>query len=165
MLLQNRNFALRNGFLLGLLYCFVVVLFYFLNLEMLFSGWGFSVVFWILFLVFPIYLLQTHELGLSKFKDVFSVIFLGFVSATLVYSLFTWVLYTLIDPSVLQIYVELMMEKVNQNPSLYPKEMNEDYFVANFEFKNQLNAYVFFLIPCVLYSALIALIKSSVKTK
>ena len=165
MLLQNRNFALRNGFLLGLLYCFVVVLFYFFNLEMLFSGWGFSVVFWILFLVFAIYLLQTHELGLFKFKDVFSVVFLGFVSATFVYSLFTWVLYTLIDPSVIQIYVELMMEKVNQNPSLYPKEMNEDYFVANFEFKNQLNAYVFFLIPCVLYSALIALIKSSVKTK
>jgi len=132
---------------------------------MLFSGWGFSVVFWILFLVFPIYLLQTHELGLSNFKDVFSVVFLGFVSATFVYSLFTWVLYTLIDPSVTQIYVELMMEKVNQNPSLFPKEMNEDYFVSNFELKNQLNAYVFFLIPCVLYSALIALIKSSVKTK
>jgi len=87
--------------------------------------------------------LQTHELGLSKFKDVFSVVFLGFVSATFVYSLFTWVLYTLIDPSVIQIYVELMMEKVNQNPSLYPKEMNEDYFVANFELNERWDSALF----------------------
>jgi hypothetical protein len=165
MLSQNRNFALQSGFLLGLLYCLVVLLFYFFNLEMLFSGWGFSLVFWLLFLLFPIYLLKTSELVLFKFKDVFSVIFLGFVSATFLYSLFTWLLYSVVDPSVIQIYVELMMEEVHQNPDLYPKEMNEDYFIANFEFKNQINAYVFFLIPCVLYSALVALIASTFKKK
>ncbi|MAQ69506.1 MAG: hypothetical protein CMD23_00220 [Flavobacteriales bacterium] len=165
MLLKNRNFALQNGFLLGLLYCLVVLLFYFFNLEMLFSGWGFSLVFWGLFLLFPIYLLKTSEFVLHKFKDVFSVIFLGFVTATFLYSLFTWLLYSVVDPSVMQMYVELMLEKVNQNPDLYPKEMNEDYFMANFEFKNQINAYVFFLIPCVLYSALVALIVSTFKNK
>ena len=133
MLLKNRNFALQNGFLLGLLYCLVVLLFYFFNLEMLFSGWGFSLVFWVLFLLFPIYLLKTSEFVLHKFKDVFSVIFLGFVTATFLYSLFTWLLYSVVDPSVMQMYVELMLEKVNQNPDLYPKEMNEDYFMANFE--------------------------------
>ena len=132
---------------------------------MLFSGWVFTLIFWSLFLLFPIYLLQSSEIILFKFKDVFSVIFLGFASATFLYSLFTWVLYALIDSSVIDVYVDVMMEKVNQNRDIYPKEMNKDYFAQNFEFMNQLNAYVFFLIPCVLYSALIALIRSMMKTK
>ena len=159
MLLEHRNYAFINGLLLGLIYSCVTIFLYFLDVNMLFSGLFYPLFFWFFFLLFPIYVIRKSSIVLSTFKEIFSIVFLLFVVATFIYSSFTWVLYNLIDPSIINLYVDIMLENISNQPlNNYPQELNESLFIHNFSFRNQLNAYIFFLIPCVLYSFIISLI-------
>ena len=151
MLSINRNYALKNGFFLGICYCLIVLFFYFFNVKILFQGWYFYIVFWLLFLLFPIFVIKKNELDLSTFKDCFSVVFLGLACAISVYTLFRWILYNLMDP---ELYVEVVT-LYNQG-----QEITEHDILNNLKFKHQITPYVRNLLPCISYSAVVALIKT-----
>ena len=165
MVLEHRKYAIKNGLFFGLGYVIISLLFYFFDKTLLYAGNTYSICFWALFLLFPIYLIKNNNFELSNFKDFFSIIFLSFALAMFILLVFKWVLHNIIDPGLTDVYVNIMIEKVNQNPELAVNDMDEEYFANNFELKNQINAYVFFLIPCALYSAIISLIISTAKKK
>ena len=72
--------------------------------------------------------------------------------------MFVSVFYNILDQEVVSIYGLL--------PSVFPNtnfDSNSDYFIHSFSFKSQLNSYIFWLIPCTLYSALISLLMNNIK--
>ena len=159
MIISHQKFAINNGILLGSIYCLMTLGIYFIDVNLLFSGIVFPFLFWFFFFLFPIYVLIRNKLNLISFKDFFSVLFLVFVIGNLLYSLFSWFLYNILDPNLIILYGDVMLENMLRDSVTIlqnEQELSSQYFAQNFSIKSQINAYVFFLIPCAIYSFLIS---------
>ena len=158
MLLVHKKYALYNGFLLGLILCFLTLFFYFLYPKILFETTSHSAIFIAIFLFFPLLMTFKKNDIIYTFKEYFSIVFLVLSVSSLMYSLFTIILYNILENNVVGIYGLL--------PSVFfdlKLDNDNQYFIHSFTLLSQLNSYVFWLIPCILYSALISLWKKIIQ--
>jgi len=154
MLVIHRNYAVKMGAFLGVSLFFVTLFLYFFSKYILFETRCHSVIFLAIVLIYTVYLLMQQNVGLSTFKEFFSVIFLFLVSAYFIYALFTYFLYDLSDLDVIGVYGLLPAVQLSSDIL----DLNNNEGLHDFSLKSQLNSYIFSLIPCTLYAALISLL-------
>ncbi len=158
MLLVHKKYALYNGFLLGLILCILTLFFYFLYPKILFETTSYSTIFIFIFLLFPILMIFKNFDIIYTFKEYFSIVFVVLSVSSLIYSFFIILLYNILENNVVGIYGLL--------PSVFfDLKLDDDsnYFIHSFTILSQLNSYVFWLMPCILYSALISLFKKIIQ--
>lgn len=165
MLLEYRKLSLISGLILSFLLCIITICFYLLDSNKLHETLFYPVFFYCVLLLFPLIVLkQKINIQISTFKDCFSVIFLILSVALLGHMLFTLLLYNVIDQHLVTHFVDVKMRDyihiVNQGKVLDAELENDIYnsLLINFSIKSQFNSYIFALIPCVLYAALISLL-------
>ena len=158
MLLEHRNYALKNGFLLAGILCFLTLCIYFINQKILFETTIHSILFILFFLFFPIIkIIMKFDIA-TTFKEFFSITFLMLAFASLIYAIFTFVFYNMLNYNLVSIYGLL--------PSVFLElqlDSNNEYFIHSFSCQSQFNSYIFWLIPCTLYAALISLLMNKIK--
>ncbi|MBF25992.1 MAG: hypothetical protein CMP49_05725 [Flavobacteriales bacterium] len=158
MLPIHKKYALIHGFFLGILLCILTVICYFFYPDMLFNSTYHSTIFVVIFLMFPVLMLFINYNNSFTYKEYFSIVFLVLSVASLLYSCFTFLLYNNLANNIVGVYGLLPSAFFDFN-----NNYNNQYFLHSFSIKSQLNSYVFWLIPCVLYSALISLLKQIIK--
>jgi hypothetical protein len=165
MLLEYRKLSLISGVILSCLLCLITICFYLLDADKLHETLFYPALFYCVLLLFPVIVLkQKIKNRISIFKDFFSIIFLMLSTALLGHMFFTLLLYNVIDQNLVTHFVDIKMTDyiniVHQGEVLDTELENNIYnsLRANFSIKNQFNSYIFALIPCVLYAALISLL-------
>ena len=161
---ELRNYAFRNGCYLGVLFIFLTIIFYLFDSNALLPEINmYSVFFYGFLLIFPIYSIKRFKLILSiqqhSFKELFSIGFLILALSLFISMLQTIVLYNVIDQTLISDYVEFMNTK--KDIYLYSGHTLDSYremISHSFSVKMQFQSYVFSLIPCTLYSAVISLL-------
>ena len=153
MSVEYRNYAFNRGIVMGFALCLITIFFYFFDYNLLFQGRIHAVSFFIVFSLFPILIVLQKTISMSTFKDYFSVLFLILATSSLVYTFFTYLLFNSLSENVVGVYGLL--------PSLLilPEDGLELGFPVNdFSIFSQLNSYIFWLMPCTLFSSIISLL-------
>ena len=165
MLLEYRKLSFGSGVVLSFLLCFITMLVYLFDSDKLHETLFYPVVFYCVLLSFPVFVLkQQIKSKISIFKDCFSIIFLMLSIALLGHMLFTLLLYNVIDQHLVTHFIDVKMTEyiniINKGKILDADLENDIYnsLLINFSIKSQFNSYIFALIPCVLYAALISLL-------
>ena len=165
MLLEYRKLSFFSGVILSFLLCLITIGFYLFEPNRLHETFFYPVVFYCFLFLFPIFVVKKKiKIKNSVFKDYFSIIFLILSIAIFGHMLFTLLLYNVIDQQLITHFVDIKMTDyinlINQGEILGSDSENQIYnsLLVNFSVKSQFNSYIFSLIPCVLYSALISLL-------
>tara|TARA_B100000287_G_C20288111_1_gene644798 strand:+ start:150 stop:662 length:513 start_codon:yes stop_codon:yes gene_type:complete len=165
MLLEYRKLSFIGGVILSFLLSFITTLFYLFDSDKLHETLFYPGFFYCILLLFPIIvLIQKIKTKNYIFKDIFSIVFLMLSVALLGHMLFTLLLYNIIDKHLVVHFIDVKMTEyvnlIHQGGVLSPDLENDIYnsLLVNFSIKSQFNSYIFSLIPCVLYSALISLL-------
>ena len=154
-------FSCKSGILLGFLLALITFFFFNYDAYQLMPHYNvYYVCFYITFLIFPIiisflFLKQHQKIG---FKDLFSIIFLILCNSIFIHTIFTWLLYNLIEPNLIIQYADYMLDKISSS-QIESIDLDNVYsnLLSSFSLTNQLHSYVFFLIPCILYSTILSL--------
>ena len=165
MLLEHRKFGFFNGILLSVLLCLITFCFYLFDSDKLHETLIYPTFFYCVLLLFPIIILKKkYSIEKHFFRDCFSIVFLIQSIALFGFMIFTLLLYNVVDNQLIAHFVDVKMTDysniVNQVEGLDTNlESNfHDSLLMNFSIKSQFNSYIFSLIPCVLYAALISLL-------
>ena len=138
---------------MGLALCLITIFFYFFDYNLLFQGRVHAISFFIVFALFPALIILQKTISMSTFKDCFSVMFLILATASLVYTVFTYLLFNSLSENVVGVYGLL--------PSLLiePEDgLGFGFPVNDFSIFSQLNSYIFWLMPCTLFASIISLL-------
>ncbi len=163
---ENRNYSFIKGFYLGLVLILITIIFYAFDLEkIIIIGSSYSIIFVICLLFYPVFFLyrlnSSFFISESVFKVYFSTCFLILSTALFVMTLFSYCLYNFIDTNLIFNYAEYQYSRTSLNSSF--ETFLEIYQNEYFSIFGQLQSYVFSLIPCILYSALISLLMKNIK--
>ena len=162
MLKIYRNYALIKGVYLGALLCFFTLFFYFFDQSILFSK-SHSISLLCVIVLFPLYVLYDVPSPLYRFKDIFSVIFLTLASASFLYVICTFILYNFINLNHKIHGLTGLIFAVDLDAFVFGNQEFSHDWVHQFSFTAQFNSYIFWLMPCTLYSALISLLMKIIK--
>ena len=159
-----RNYSFINGMFLGLILILIITSHYLYSSESilpLFNSCFYSSL--IVLFLYSISALRYVQLSMIEydfsFKLCFSIVFLILATALFFMSLYYYVLYNFIDKNLLNQYVTYQYDICLRSPDC---DMSfELYFQfyqnKHFSFYGQIQQWIFSLIPCTLYSAIISL--------
>ena len=120
------NAAVKYGLIAGIGTIAYFLLFYFIDKELLFNPF----VYWVplgFYLALMWRALQAGEQGqVPGFRDALRTAFLVFVVANFLYYLFYYLLYSLIDPGLIDLQREAMRESLDQQGHLLSEEQREE---------------------------------------
>ena len=123
-----KNTAVRYGLIAGIGIVAYFLLFYSINARLLFNPW----VYWAslgVYLALMWKALQDQQQageGPLPFKEGLRTAFLVFVIANLIYYLFYYLLFGLLDPSLVELQKEVMLESLEQSRSLLSEQQREE---------------------------------------
>ena len=163
MLLEHHIRGCKNGIILGVILISLNIFIYFFLPHLLHHGLIYNILFYIIFLSFPVLSIIQNGIVFQSFKVLFSIVFLTLCVSLFLFTGFTLLLYNIFDENLIFDYLT-SLEDFNKNfgtfngvTALSNEEFNS-IMSKNFSIKNQLNSYIFSLIPCILYSSLISLL-------
>ena len=107
MLLEHRNIALKNGIILSFFLIFMTSIIYVVDSQLLHQGIIHSMLFYGIFCLFPVFIIQQKTLFFFGFKVVFSCVFLILATALFVYMIFILLLYNVIDANLITDYINV----------------------------------------------------------
>ena len=155
-------FVIYHGVILGLFLIAITTFFYIQNSTYLLPGFNlFSIIFLLVLLLFSFFSLRIfvkkHIQHNYHFRTFFSICFLIMLVGTFLSKMYLFLLYNFDN--------KLMLEYVDYTYSMQ-KNLNPEYSVqdwantvsGHFTFLKQIQSYVFTLIPCTLYAAIISLL-------
>ena len=134
--------------------------FYVLNSKNLLPQLSFytiSLLFFIIFISFIVTYIFKYS-SVFLFKTYFSICFLFLAISLIILRIYYFLLYNYFDPHLISEYFDFYITNFGD----YIIE-DKNIFMKNFSFLKQLQAYVFSLIPCALYSAFISLLVVKIK--
>tara|TARA_B100000963_G_C22626799_1_gene672790 strand:+ start:377 stop:745 length:369 start_codon:yes stop_codon:yes gene_type:complete len=115
-------------------------------------------------MIFPLAFTLNKYSQHDDFKSYFTILFLSQAISIFFHMIFVFIIYKLIDRNLFEEYVNINAENLSSskdnffsNNLHYSKDYRQD-LIDSFNFKNQLNSYIFSLLPCIVYSALISLL-------
>tara|TARA_Y100000589_G_scaffold177056_1_gene167863 strand:- start:19492 stop:19974 length:483 start_codon:yes stop_codon:yes gene_type:complete len=152
--------ALFNGAKFGFFCICWTSFFYVLNSKNILPQPSFYTVSLLLFMILFSFIV-TYIFKYSSFfsfKTYFSICFLFLAISLIILRVYYFLLYNYFDPHLISEYFEFYI--TNFDDYIIGDKNN---FMKNFSFLKQLQAYVFSLIPCALYSALISLLVIKIK--
>jgi len=163
-----KKYAFSQGAYLGLFLLLIMNIFYFHNSESIMSGFNtYSILFMLVLLIYPIISIYTFNFSTTKniFKDYFSTSFIIMLTALLITTFYSYFLYNFIDYDLINQYVDLQYDICVKNPNCNMSFEESLLLYKNdyFSISGQLQSYVFALIPCTLYSAIISLLMKIIK--
>ena len=163
-----KKYAFSQGAYLGLFLLLIMNIFYFHNSESIMSGFNtYSILFMLVLLIYPIISIYTFNFSTTKniFKDYFSTSFIIMLTALLITTFYSYFLYNFIDYDLINQYVDLQYDLCVKNPNCNMSFEESLLLYKNdyFSISGQLQSYVFALIPCTLYSAIISLLMKIIK--
>ena len=122
---MNQN-AIRYGGVMGLALVLVNLLFYFISVSAFFSYAGFvGFIVYVGFMVKAGLDERTELGGFMTFGEAFKVTFQVFVIGSLIYWIFYYLLYTVIDPSLVEETKRIAMEAIEKLGSFVGEEAYE----------------------------------------
>ena len=155
-------FVIYHGVILGLFLIAITTFFYIQNSTYLLPGFNlFSIIFLLVLLLFSFFSLRIfvkkHIQHNYHFRTFFSICFLIMLVGTFLSKMYLFLLYNFDN--------KLMLEYVDYTYSMQ-KNLNPEYSIqdwantvsVHFTFLKQIQSYVFTLIPCTLYAAIISLL-------
>jgi hypothetical protein len=163
-----KKYAFSQGTYLGLILLLFMNIFYFHNSASIMPGFNtYSILFMLILLIYPIISIYNFHFSKTKniFKDYFSTAFIIMFTGLLITTLYSYFLYNWIDGDLINHYVDLQHDKCLKNPNcdMSFEESLLLYKNKYFSIAGQLQSYVFALIPCTLYSAIISLLMKMIK--
>ena len=163
MLLEHHIRGCKNGITLGVILISLNVFIYLFLPHLLHHGLIYNISFYIIFLSFPVISIIQTGIILQPFKVLFSIVFLTLCVSLFLFTVFTLLLYNIFDKNLIFDYLA-SLEDFNKSFGTFngvsplSKEEFNSIMSKNYSIKNQLNSYIFSLIPCILYSSLISLL-------
>ena len=157
-----RNYAFLQGLYLGCFLIFITTIFYMYDENTILPTFNiYSFVFMLILFSYPIIVLKTIKIPIehSIFKNYFSICFLIMFFARFLTALYFYILYNFLDSELIIKYVSFQYDSCLIDPDCDQSfEDLLDWFQNNyFTISGQLHSYLFSLIPCTLYSAIISL--------
>ena len=159
---EIKIFSLKYGLFLGFILLIVNTSFYLYNSKLLLPAINeYTITCILIVIMYSIYSLFNfksifRDLDFS-FKTRFSICFLILCIATWIVKMCDFVLYNYINPELISEYAHYMYILQNSEEMGYDYDIWMGMMNNNFTLLNQIQAYVFGLIPCTLYSAIISL--------
>jgi len=153
------SYSFVYGGFLGLCLVLLTTIFYLFDSTSILPYLNiYSIIFFLFIIVFSFFALLNFNTSnkLIVFKTYFSISFLILCVALLISRVYFYVLYNLLDPNLIIDYVALYSSRFPEHTHHMSINYN-DIIKSNFTLGVQLQAYVFSLIPCALYSAIISL--------
>ena len=155
-------FVIYHGFILGFVLIAITTFFYIQNSTYLLPGFNlFSTIYLVLLVFFSFFSLRIfvkqHIQHNYNFRTFFSICFLIMLVGTFLSKMYLSLLYNF-DNNLMLEYVDYtysMQKKINPTYSIQDWENTVS---VHFTFFKQIQSYVFTLIPCTLYSAIISLL-------
>ncbi len=158
-----KYYAFLKGTYLGFGLVLLTTVFYIYDSLQLLPTWNtYSIVYVIVLFAYSIYWVfifckkNTHNTYI--FKQYFTFSFLILAVALFCSKMYIFVLYNIIDTNLLSEYAEHTYKKHHADIINYSFDQWYSLIQVNFKLLNQLQEYVFSLIPCTLYSAIISLL-------
>ena len=163
-----KKHAFSQGAYLGLFLLLIMNIFYFSNPESIMSGFNtYSILFMLVLLIYPVVAIYNFDFSITEsiFKDYFSTSFIIMLTALLITTSYSYLLYNFIDCDLINQYVDLQYDTCLKNPNCNMSFEESLLLYKNdyFSISGQLHSYVFSLIPCTLYSAIISLFMKIIK--
>ena len=163
-----KKHAFSQGTYLGLFLLLIMNIFYFSNPESIMSGFNtYSILFMLVLLIYPVISIYNFDFPTTEniFKDYFSTSFIIMLTALLITTFYSYLLYNFIDCDLINQYVDLQYDTCIKNPNCNMSFEESLLMYKNdyFSISGQLQSYVFALIPCTLYSAIISLLMKIIK--
>ena len=163
---ENRNYSIIKGIYLGVLLILITIIFYAFDSDKIIPrGSSYSIFCLICLLFYPVFFLYRLKpiFFTSKpiFKVYFSTSFLILSTALFLMTLFSYFLYNFIDTNLIFDYVEYQYNSTKFHSSF--ETCLVMYQNEYFSMSGQFQSYIFSLIPCILYSALISLLIKNIK--
>ncbi|MBE38155.1 MAG: hypothetical protein CMP50_05915 [Flavobacteriales bacterium] len=163
-----KKHAFSQGAYLGLFLLLIMNIFYFSNPESIMSGFNtYSILFMLVLLIYPVISIYNFDFSTTEsiFKDYFSTSFIMMLTALLITTFYSYLLYNFIDCDLINQYVDLQYDTCLKNPNCNMSFEESLLLYKNdyFSISGQLQSYVFALIPCTLYSAIISLLMKIIK--
>ena len=160
-----QHYALLEGCYLGIILCGLTTIAYFLDSNLLLPKINlYSVIFLVMQFSYSMYVIgKSHAIinrDIYDFKYCFSICFLVLSVALFLSSLYFYFLYNIFNNDLITQYVSFEYSKCiafsSCNVSI--EDFEEIYLNDYFSIYGQFQSYVFSLIPCTLYSAIISLL-------
>mgnify|MGYP001186631770 CR=1 FL=1 len=160
-----KYYAFLEGCYLGIILCGLTTTAYFLDSNLLLPKINlYSIIFVVMQLSYSVYVLnKSHALinrDIYDFKYYFSICFLVLSVSLFLSSLYFYFLYNVFNNDLITQYVSFEYSKCiafsSCNVSI--EDFEEIYLNDYFSIYGQFQSYVFSLIPCTLYSAIISLL-------
>jgi len=156
-------YSFVHGMFLGLILILLTTIFYVFDSYLILPRLGFySLLFLFILFIYSfcavINFVNKKIMVQYRFKDYFTIIFLILAQALFFSKTYVLVLYLMIDRSLISEYACYTYEQHNVINMGYSFDTWLDLVKQNFKFSMQMQEYVFSLIPCTLYSAIISLL-------
>jgi hypothetical protein len=120
--------ALIYGAILGFISVFLSLVFYFIGMSNAsWVGWANSVIGIALVVYLMILYRRDYLGGFASFRQIFAMAFVAGVVSTVIAALYQYILYTVIDPGLLD-QVKIIAEEKIMNNSRIPESMYDDIF-------------------------------------
>tara|TARA_B100000427_G_C15452832_1_gene570367 strand:- start:659 stop:1168 length:510 start_codon:yes stop_codon:yes gene_type:complete len=158
-----KYYAFLHGAYLGFGLMILATLFYVYDSVQLLPTWTlYSVIYIIVLFTYSIcaVLIFCRKKINSRyiFKQYFTISFLILAVALFFSKMHMFILYNIVDSNLLLDYADYTYSKHQMDIANYSFEQWFSVIKVNFKLLNQLQEYVFSLIPCTLYSAIISLL-------
>ena len=164
MLSSVKKYSVVCGFILSCILILMSLIFYLADPSSLNKSNLYKLLFYLFILIFPLAFTLNKYSHFDNFKSYFTILFLSQAIAIFFHMIFVLIIYKLIDGNLFEEYVNINAENLsNSKDNFFPNNFHhsKDYrqgLIDSFNFKNQLNSYIFSLLPCIVYSALISLL-------
>jgi len=156
-------YAFYQGAYLGFGLIALTTVFYIYNSLQLLPTWNmYSVLYIVMLFAYSIYCSAVFYRKTTNkiyvFRQYFTISFLILAVALMCSKIYMYILYNTMDSTLLLEYAEYTYNKHNVDMTHYSFDQWLTVIKGNFKALNQLQEYVFSLIPCTLYSAIISLL-------
>ncbi len=158
-------YSFIEGCYLGIVLCLLTIIAYFVDTKLLLPTTNlYSVLFLIIQFAYAFYSVKKaclkFDVTIYDFKYYFSICFLLLCVALFLYSVLFYFLYNVFNNNLISAFISFEYSKCIQisscNMSL--DDFYQTYLGDYFSMYGQFQSYVFSLIPCTLYSAIISLL-------
>ena len=158
-----KYYAFLKGTYLGFALIILTTVFYIYDSLQLLPTWNvYSVLYVITLFAYSIYCVcifcRKKTNSTYIYKQYFTVSFLILAVALFFSKIYIFILYSIVDSNLLLEYADYTYEKHHVEMMNYSCDQWFSVVQGNFKLLNQLQEYVFSLIPCTLYSAIISLL-------
>ena len=164
MLNSVKKYSVVCGFVLSCILILTSIIFYLVDPSNLNKNNSYKLFFYLFIMIFPLVFALNKYSHFDNFKSYFTILFLSQAISIFFHMIFVFIIYRLIDENLFEEYVNINAENFSDskdnffsNNLHYNKDYRQD-LIDSFNFKNQLNSYIFSLLPCIVYSALISLL-------